>query len=234
MMGRGTEAVMDYWKSEENKVMIRGFDFTVEPDTTYRYRVRIVVFNPNHHRDDVEPGVDTKAEELKGPWSDPSDDVHMPSDVMPYLTGIMPASPTSDVKGHFQVIRFHPADGVTVPHNFDGRPRVKSSASPALRKCPFRMARARRARPSTSTAIKSSWMFTSANMHGEPSPCRRDSSVPQSIGRPLPCCCGRMAPWSLIARPTTSPTMSEKISTTTIAMKSVSPPRSGQAAWDWA
>ncbi len=119
MMGRGTEAVMDYWKSEENKVMIRGFDFTVEPDTTYRYRVRIVVFNPNRNRDDVEPGVDTKVEELKGPWSDPSDDVHMPSDVMPYLTGILPASPSSDVKARFQVIRFHPANGVTVPHSFE-------------------------------------------------------------------------------------------------------------------
>src|SRR5262249_25333159 len=52
----------------------------------------------------------------------PSDEVHMPSDVTPYLTGMQPASPRSDVKGHFQVIRFHPADGVTVPHSFDASP----------------------------------------------------------------------------------------------------------------
>ena len=33
--------------------MIRALDFTAEPDNDYRYRVRIVVFNPNHNRDDV-------------------------------------------------------------------------------------------------------------------------------------------------------------------------------------
>ena len=33
--------------------MIRALDFTPEPDNSYRYRVRIVVFNPNHNRDDV-------------------------------------------------------------------------------------------------------------------------------------------------------------------------------------
>ena len=37
----------NYWKSEEKKVMIRALDFTAEKDTTYRYRVRVVVFNPN-------------------------------------------------------------------------------------------------------------------------------------------------------------------------------------------
>ncbi len=52
--------------------MIRAFDFTVQEDTTYRYRVRIVVFNPNKGRDDIDvsKAVDTKADELRGPWSD--------------------------------------------------------------------------------------------------------------------------------------------------------------------
>ena len=45
--------VATFWRSQEKRVMIRALDFTTLPDTTYRYRVRIVVFNPNHNRDDV-------------------------------------------------------------------------------------------------------------------------------------------------------------------------------------
>jgi len=102
--------------------MIRALDFTVEPDTSYRYRVRIVVFNPNKNREDVSPGVDTKADELRGKWSDPTDEVQMPPDVMPYVKGTSPPIPTSDVKAQFQVVRFNPTDGVTVPHNFEASP----------------------------------------------------------------------------------------------------------------
>ena len=98
--------------------MIRAFDFTVEGRQTYRYRVRIVVFNPNKGREDVSPGVDTKAEELRGPWSQETDAVSMPPDVMPYAMGTMPPDAASDMKVQFQVIRFNPADGVTVPRNF--------------------------------------------------------------------------------------------------------------------
>jgi hypothetical protein len=46
----------------------------------------------------------------------------MPPDVMPYAYGTYPPSPSSDVKVRFQVIRFNPADGVTVPHRFDASP----------------------------------------------------------------------------------------------------------------
>ena len=122
MMGGATETAGNYWRSDEKRVMIRALDFTVQPDTTYRYRVRIVVFNPNNNREDVSPGVDTKAEELRGKWSDPTDEVQMPPDVMPYVKGTLPPSPASDVKVQFQVIRFNPADGVTVPRSFDAAP----------------------------------------------------------------------------------------------------------------
>jgi hypothetical protein len=122
MMGTATETVANYWKSEEKRVMIRALDFSVEPDTTYRYRVRIVAFNPNLNREDVSPGVDTKSDELKGKWSEPTDEVYMPPDVMPYVKGTLPPSPASDMKAQFQVIRFNPVDGVTVPHNFGASP----------------------------------------------------------------------------------------------------------------
>jgi hypothetical protein len=123
MMAGGSENVAD-WRSEAKKVMIRAFDFTSKEDETYRYRVRIVVYNPNKGREDVDTSkaVDTKAEELNGPWSEATDPVTMPPDVMPYAAGTFPPSNASDAKMRFQVIRFNPTDGVTVTHRFEASP----------------------------------------------------------------------------------------------------------------
>jgi hypothetical protein len=125
MMGGGTptanENVGD-WRSEAKKVMIRAFDFTAKEDETYRYRVRIVVFNPNKGREDVSPGVDTNVVELHGPWSQATELVSMPPDVMPYARGTMAADAASDMKVQFQVVRFSPVDGVTVPRPFWASP----------------------------------------------------------------------------------------------------------------
>ena len=65
----------NFTKIEDPTLMIRSLDFTVEPDTTYRFRVRIVVVNPNKDHTDVNPGVDTESKELLGPWSEPTDEV---------------------------------------------------------------------------------------------------------------------------------------------------------------
>jgi hypothetical protein len=122
-MGGGGGDVGNYWKSEEKRVMIRALDFTAQPDNTYRYRVQIVVFNPNLKRDDViNKGVDTEHTELFGPWSDPTDEVSMPADVAAYAMGPVPAGPKSDAKVAFQVVRFDVKDGVTVPRLFMGGP----------------------------------------------------------------------------------------------------------------
>jgi hypothetical protein len=119
--GAGTE-LSNFWKSEEKRVMIRALDFTPLPDNSYRYRVRIVVFNPNHGHDDVSPGVDTKSTELSGPWSEATDEVSMPADVAAYAMGVMPRDPKADLKVNFEVIRFDPSDGVTVPRRFAAGP----------------------------------------------------------------------------------------------------------------
>jgi hypothetical protein len=124
MMGGGSsETAGDYWRSEQKKIMIRALDFTVEPDSTYRYKVRIVVFNPNHDREDVSANakLTIKLEELHGPWSDPTDVVSMPPDVMPYVVGTMQAG-LNRLKIQFDVIRFHPVDGVTIPKRFEAGP----------------------------------------------------------------------------------------------------------------
>ena len=76
-----------FWKSEEKRVMIRALDFTPQSDNSYRYRVRIVVFNPNFNREDVVYGINTKATELFGPWSEPTDEVNMPADVSAFAMG---------------------------------------------------------------------------------------------------------------------------------------------------
>ena len=87
--------------------MIR-LDFTIDPDVTYRYRVRIVVYNPNYHHDNVSPGTDTESKYLKGPWSRETDPVTMPPDVMPYVVDTNPKNAQSDTEVVFDVVRSIP------------------------------------------------------------------------------------------------------------------------------
>jgi hypothetical protein len=70
----------------------------------------------------VTKSVDNKSDELRGPWSDQTDSVTMPADVMPYALTTVPPGQTSDMRVTFQVIRFHPDSGVTVPRSFDAAP----------------------------------------------------------------------------------------------------------------
>jgi len=124
MMGGGaTETLADFWRSEEKKVMVRALDFTAQPDESYRYRVRIVVYNPNLGREsDTAPGVDTKSDELAGPWSEPTAEVHMPPDVTAYAMGSINPTAKSEMKVTFQVVKFNPDDGMILPRNFDAGP----------------------------------------------------------------------------------------------------------------
>jgi RNA polymerase sigma factor (sigma-70 family) len=52
-------------------LMLRAFDFTVEPGKTYRYRARLVFYSPPEVRRVH------KREEILGPWSEPSDPVEV-------------------------------------------------------------------------------------------------------------------------------------------------------------
>jgi RNA polymerase sigma factor (sigma-70 family) len=52
-------------------LMLRSFDFTVEPGKTYRYRARLVFYSPPELRRVH------KREEIRGPWSEPSDSVEV-------------------------------------------------------------------------------------------------------------------------------------------------------------
>jgi hypothetical protein len=112
----------EFEKTEAAKIMARMLDFTVQPDTTYRYRVRIVVRNPNLGWEMVSATTDTKEEEVPGPWSEPSTAVQVPADIAAYASqpAELPNDPRNVVK--FQLARFNPEDGVTVVKNFDAAP----------------------------------------------------------------------------------------------------------------
>jgi hypothetical protein len=124
MMGGGAGEDTNFPKSDADTIMIRSLDYTAEPDTTYKYRLRVVCYNPNYKREDVSPGVDTTDVELKGDWSEPTDPVTMPADVAAYA--MRKAPPAAGAKRpdqvSFQVARWNPSDGVTVVRTFSAGP----------------------------------------------------------------------------------------------------------------
>ncbi len=111
----------DFPKSEMDEVMIRSIDFTVQPDTTYRYQVRIVVFNPNYNHSNVNAGVDTESDELRGPWSDPTDPVTVPADVAAYAMRKATATRRDD-QVTFQIVRWNDKDGQTITRTDEAGP----------------------------------------------------------------------------------------------------------------
>ncbi|MHC5542227.1 hypothetical protein ACYOEI_28730, partial [Singulisphaera rosea] len=121
-MGMGGGETITFPTSDEDTLMIRSLDFTVDPDKTYKFRVRLVVFNPNRGHEDVNAGVDTKSIELFGPWSEPTDEVTMPADVAAYAMHTVPNPAKMGDEIQFQVARWTPDSGVTVVRNFPASP----------------------------------------------------------------------------------------------------------------
>ena len=105
----------------EARLMIRSLDFTVEPNVTYRYRIRLVVKNPNFERTDVNPGTDTTTEQMRGPWSEPTSAVNVPADVSAYADQPAPNDRRDDVV-MFEVYRWNPSTGQTVVKTDDAAP----------------------------------------------------------------------------------------------------------------
>ena len=105
----------DFPKSDASKIMVRAIDYTVDPDTTYRYRARVVVNNPNYREQSVEPGVNTADEFLTGPWSESTTPVDVPSDISAY---VMDSADELDQTGQgllsFAIARWDEATGLTL------------------------------------------------------------------------------------------------------------------------
>lgn len=109
-------------KSKAEKIMVRGLDFGVEPDSVYRYRVRIVVANPNYGWSNVAPGVDTKVKQLKGPWSEMTAEVGIPADIATFAAGRTLGVDPATEKFAFEVAAWNETDGMTVVKKFDPQP----------------------------------------------------------------------------------------------------------------
>lgn len=118
--GQGSAADTNFNKSDADKIMVRALDFTVEPDRFYRYRVRLVVRNPNLGVDNVIPGVDNKSPELFGPWTEAPTPVNVAPDVETYVAGV----PPSDARRQrpdvlqFNVVRWNNESGHTIVKPF--------------------------------------------------------------------------------------------------------------------
>jgi len=116
--GPGSEGTVNpeeanFTKIEDPTIMIRSLDFTVEPDKSYRFRVRVVVVNPNKDHTDINPGVDVESKDLLGPWSEPTNEVAVPADVAAYAQAPVQTERRRDQVA-FQVIRWVPDTGQTV------------------------------------------------------------------------------------------------------------------------
>jgi hypothetical protein len=123
MGGLGGSAEANYPKTDAETVLVRAIDYTVEPDSVYRYRLRIVVNNPNYKRQNVAPGVDNTSKELTGPWSEPTASVDVLDDVATYALGKAPQpAERKSAAVQFQVVRWDAVTGLTIVKTFDHAP----------------------------------------------------------------------------------------------------------------
>jgi hypothetical protein len=84
--GAASKAQQQVQKSSAEIVQIRFVDYTVEPDHTYQYRLKVVVENPNYNRFDVINEEIAKEETLTSDtWSEPTPPVYVPGDTEFYV-----------------------------------------------------------------------------------------------------------------------------------------------------
>jgi hypothetical protein len=65
----------DFPKSQAARLLVRKFDFTVEPEVAYRYRARILVRDPRTEVEPYKPEPFDPKNEWAGPWSEPTAEV---------------------------------------------------------------------------------------------------------------------------------------------------------------
>jgi hypothetical protein len=118
----GAPEESNFQHTEAETVMLRSLDFTVEPDKSYRFHARVVVFNPNRDREDVSPDVDTQSVELHGPWSEPTNEVTMPADVTAYVVRKGLSATRRNDQVQFDVTRWDPRSGISVEKPFEAWP----------------------------------------------------------------------------------------------------------------
>jgi hypothetical protein len=112
--GAGEEEEVEEVQELEH-MLFRFFDFSVQPGKHYRYRVKLVLANPNYgmlphflEKDGME-----KVKALEADWSDPSPVVSVPLD-----SQVLAVAAKSDGTANLMVVRFQETDGVAAAEEF--------------------------------------------------------------------------------------------------------------------
>lgn len=104
-------------RAARDLVLFRYFDFDVDPGTTYRYRVRLELRNPNYGRPPAlaggAPHVIEGATRLT-PWSEPTTPVHVEETMSPFLTRIERPRARPYPEARMRVYQYDLQTGTTV------------------------------------------------------------------------------------------------------------------------
>ncbi len=97
-------------------LLFRYLDFDVEPGNAYRYRVQLILKNPNYERsivDLVDPA-SAAGETRKTPVSAPSSAIYVRDDTKFFLTKIKPANGRNDASATIDVFQWSAETGMTM------------------------------------------------------------------------------------------------------------------------
>ncbi len=103
-------------------LLLRFFDFSVEPGTLYRYRVALLLDNPNHGKESqfLANSDLSKKPWITTPWSEPSNVIGVDEDVRVLVKGVkMPHGASGDPEATVEIMKWLPDSGITAHHEFD-------------------------------------------------------------------------------------------------------------------
>jgi hypothetical protein len=85
--------------------MVRLMDVDVQPGTTYQYRLRVRMANPNYNRKDVASAAYAKEKEIKSDWYDVPQKAHVPPELYYYAVDQKDLDPKGEKQLH-KIVRF--------------------------------------------------------------------------------------------------------------------------------
>ncbi|WP_437204275.1 hypothetical protein [Planctomicrobium sp. SH664] len=116
--------LMTSMSAEGELLLFRFLDFSVEPGKTYRYRVRLVLANPNFNRRPADAGGlahVVEGETRETPWSKETEPVRIEEDVRYFLTSVEDRVGRVLPIARMDVFEWDPKYGTTMNHALDIR-----------------------------------------------------------------------------------------------------------------
>lgn len=124
MPGMGPEGYGQYPQEEyipEEYLLLRYFDFDVEPGKYYRYRVKLIVDNPNYAlppRVLAQPDL-AQPKWLEAAWSEPSGVVNVPLDSQALIVSATPKPSQGETAAKLLLVRFDMDTGIEAFKEFE-------------------------------------------------------------------------------------------------------------------